>query len=307
MASWKEVLDEVAATGSQYDVIRRRYVADLARLTNRNVIVYYSGWLQKGQLLEQHPDPFLVNDIDKNGFMATIHGLDRTKGLDLLLHTPGGGIAAAESLVSYLRSMFGTNIRAVVPQIAMSAGTMIACACREIVLGKHSSLGPIDPQMGNLPAHAIVEEFERAAEEIANNPATIPLWQPIIAKYYPTLIGECQKAIAWSQDIVREWLISGMFADYKTAERRASRIVKELGDHALTLSHSRHYDLDAAKTLGLRVVPLERDHRFQDAVLTVHHACIHTLSSTGAVKIIENQNGISFVQSASVAMFVPGQ
>ncbi len=107
--------------------------------------------------------------------------------------------------MSYLRSMFGTNMRAIVPQLAMSAGTMIACACNEIVMGKHSSLGPIDPQMKGLPAHGIVEEFEKAAKEIAKSPATIPLWQPIIGKYHPTLIGECQKAIKWSQDIVREW------------------------------------------------------------------------------------------------------
>ena len=35
-----------------------------------------------------------VNDADKNGFMTAVHGLDRSKGLDLLLHTPGGGTAA---------------------------------------------------------------------------------------------------------------------------------------------------------------------------------------------------------------------
>ena len=42
--------------------------------------------------------------------------------------------------------MFGTDIRAIVPQLALSAGTMVALACKEIIMGKHSSLGPIDPQ-----------------------------------------------------------------------------------------------------------------------------------------------------------------
>ena len=77
--------------------------------------------------------------------MTVVHKLDKQKGLDLILHTPGGETAATESLVDYLRSIFGTDIRAVIPQIAMSAGTTIACACKEIVMGKHSSLWPIDP------------------------------------------------------------------------------------------------------------------------------------------------------------------
>jgi ClpP class serine protease len=101
-------------------------MAQLSGLTDRNVIAYYSGWLQKGYLEQQGIRGFEVNDDDKNGFMATIHQLDRSKGLDLLLHTPGGDTAATESLVDYLRSMFGTDIRAIVPQLAMSAGTMIA-------------------------------------------------------------------------------------------------------------------------------------------------------------------------------------
>ena len=64
--------------------------------------------------------------------MTVIHELDRSLGLDLLLDTPGGETAATESLVDYLRSMFGSNMRAIVPQLAMSGGTMIACACNEI-------------------------------------------------------------------------------------------------------------------------------------------------------------------------------
>ncbi len=125
--------------------------------TGRNVIVYYSGWLQKSGVPNSG-----INDADKNGLMTVIHGMDRKKGLDILLHTPGGEVAATESIVDYLHSMFDTNIRAIVPQLAMSAGTMIACACREIVMGKHSSLGPIDPQFRGIPAHGVVEEFQRA-------------------------------------------------------------------------------------------------------------------------------------------------
>lgn len=241
-----------------------------------------------------------LNDADKESFMATIHGLDRKKGLDLFLHTPGGEIAATESIVDYLRAMFDGNIRAIIPQLAMSAGTMIACACSHIVMGKQSSLGPIDPQMNGLAAHGVIEEFKRAQKEISEDPSCVPTWQPIIAKYHPTMIGECEKAIKWSQEIVKEWLQTGMFKGRADAVKRANRVVRELGDHALTKSHARHISLSRAKSIGLNVIDLESDQKLQDAVLTVHHACMITLSQTEACKIVENHMGVAQLQIAQM-------
>ncbi len=297
MGSWHDILNEIKERGSTHDVVRREYLRKLHDYTGRNVIIYYSGWLQKPDMLGTQ-----VNDADKNGFMTVIHKLDRSKGLDLILHTPGGETAATESLVDYLRSMFGTNIRAVVPQLAMSAGAMIACACNEILMGKHSSLGPIDPQLGRLPAHGIVEEFRRAYEEIKADPVKAAVWQPIIAKYQPTLVGECEKAIQWSEEMAQSWLVSGMFAGEADAKERAARVVKELGDHALTKSHARHLSAEKCRAVGLKVSLLEDDGVLQEAVLSVHHACIHTLSSTGAFKIIENHLGVAFIQVAQTVM-----
>ena len=221
-------------------------------------------------------------------------------GLDLLIHTPGGETAATESLVDYLRSMFGTDIRAFVPQIAMSAGTMIACSCKEIYMGKHSSLGPIDPQFRGTPAHGVVEEFERACEEIKNDSSRIPVWQSILAKYSPAFIGECEKAIEWSTEIVKEWLLTGMFSGRRTKAKikKVAKIVSELSDHALSKSHARHLSVKKCKEIGLNVIELENDHNLQEAVLSVHHTCIHTLSSTPAFKIIENHIGRAYIQIA---------
>lgn len=296
MADWKQILDEIKSAGSTHDVIRRRYLQRLQKHTGRNVIVYYSGWLQKPGV-----EGSQVNDADKNGFMAVIKGLDRSKGLDLLLHTPGGETAATESLVDYLRAMFGTDIRAFVPQLAMSAGTMIACAAKVIFMGKHSSLGPIDPQFRGIPAHGVVEEFATALASIKADPAAVHLWQPIIAHYGPTFIGECQKAIVWSNEMVTEWLVSGMFAGRADPAGDAAKAIAELGDHALTKSHARHLGIDRVSQF-LEVVPLESDQKLQDAVLSVHHTMIHTLSATPAYKIIENHKGQAFIQMAQVQL-----
>ena len=219
--------------------------------------------------------------------------------------------AATESLVDYLRSMFGTDIRAIVPQLAMSGGTMIACACKEILMGKQSSLGPIDPHFGGIPAHGVVEEFRRAKDEIREDSSSIAVWQPIIAKYNPTLIGECEKAIAWSNEMTREWLQTGMFASEQNHESTIDNILKELGDHALTKSHARHLSIERCKEIGLKVCALEKDDKLQDAVLSLHHACMLTFSATPALKIVENHLGIAFIkiiqQMAVVGPTAPSQ
>jgi hypothetical protein len=294
MPSWTQLVEEIG-TGRTHDIIRKNYIKNLSEVTGRNVIVYYSGWLQKTDVYEKRPQDFIINDADKNGFMATIHKLDKSKGLDLVLHTPGGDIAATESLVDYLRSVFHGDIRAIVPQLAMSCGTMIACACQEIVMGLHSSIGPTDPQILGLPAQSILEEWERASNDIKNLPHMAALWHPIISKYSPAFLLECERAVQWADDIVTEWLVTGMFKNEKDPQKAAQQVMQSLGSHAQTKTHNRHISIDDARQLGLKIVQLEDDPKLQDAVLSVHHACIYTLSDTDACKLIENNLGVSYI------------
>lgn len=96
----------------------------------------------------------------------------RGPSLDLILHSPGGSAEAIEAIVSYLRTKF-SDIRVIIPQSAMSAATMLACASDRIVMGKHSFISPIDPQMilstqvgvQSVPAQAILDQFEMAKSE----------------------------------------------------------------------------------------------------------------------------------------------
>ena len=294
MPNWSELVKELNQLGSPFDILRRKYISELHEYTNRNVICYYSGFLQKPELGAS----VAVNDNDKNGLMTAINGLDTEKGLDLIIHTPGGDTAATESIVDYLWSKFQGNIRCFVPQMAMSAGTMIACSAKEIWMGKQSSLGPVDPQFNGIPAHGVIEEFEKAYKEITEKPETVPVWQPIIAKYPPAFLGECEKAIRWSNELVSEWLERNMLKDDDNKEEKIKTILKELGDHSVSYAHNRHLPPEKCKEIGLVVYDLEDDQELQDKVLSVHHIYFHTLSSTPAFKIIENQNGQAFIQQA---------
>ncbi|MGQ7793727.1 SDH family Clp fold serine proteinase [Faunimonas sp. B44] len=300
MPNWKQVVQEIENTNTRLqqqaeaaiDVVRRKYMKQLHGSTGRNIIAYYSGWLTNPELPGAD-----VNDEDKNAFMMAIHGLDKSLGLDLLLHTPGGGIAAAESLVDYLHRMFGSNIRAIVPQIAMSAGTMIACACNSIVLAKHSNLGPIDPQIGGLPAAAVKKEIERAVKEIDQDRRMLHLWQFVLSKYSPTFVGQCEQAVEWAQDFVRRMLEENMFSGDADKAEKAARVVKALSDIDENKAHSRHIHIDACMGMGLKIERLEDDPKFQDAVLTVHHCYMHSIATSGAAKIVENHEGAAFIKA----------
>lgn len=305
MPDWSQVLEEINNHENQHqmlslsgcDIARRHYLQQVHDITKRNVIIYYSGWLQK------HVEGTEINDEDKNGFMTVLHELDHSKGLDLILHTPGGDTSATESIVDYLRSVFSTNIRAFVPQLAMSAGTVIACACKEIYMGRHSSLGPIDPQMndprlGQMPAHGVIEEFERALEEIKKDPDRILVWQPILHKYNPAFIGQCEKAIEMTKNMVTDWLRTGMFASCGEEEAFviSKNIVEQLANYELLKTHDRHLPPETCMSFGLNIRVLEDNPPLQDAVLSVHHACIHTFTRTPAFKIIENHTGKAFIK-----------
>jgi len=299
MPNWGQVLAEIQAQDAKLrnnavgavDIVRRRYLKRLQKKTGRNIIAYYSGWLS-------NPTAFGldVNDDDKTAFMMAIHSLDKSLGLDLILHTPGGGLAAAESLVDYLRRIFGTDIRAIVPHMAMSAGTMIACSCKSIVMGKQSNLGPIDPQIGGLPAAAVKKEIERAIAELNADPTRMQFWQFVLQKYQPTFVSQCEQVVDMAEVFVRERLLDNMLVSDPDKVAKADKIVKGLSDVDHNKMHDRHIPIDACEALGLTIEKLEADQDLQEAVLTVHHCYMHSLTVSGAAKIVENHNGAAFMK-----------
>lgn len=235
-----------------------------------------------------------------NAFMNAVHGLDKSNGLDLILHTPGGDLAATESLINYLRTIFSDDIRAIVPQISMSAGTIIALSCKEIVMGKQSSLGPIDPQLGGVACQSVLEEFETAVKEVTANPASAALWQVIFNKYNPTFITACKKSIEWSEKLMVDYIQSVYGPSFK---------IKPVDDIFLnnknSYSHARHIPKEACKKAGLHIIDLEDDQDLQDAVLSLHHTYMILFDKFSISKVVENQTGGCFVQQFDPKQLIP--
>ena len=264
MAGWDDVLRKIGETPSQFDIIRREFLKQLSEYTGRNVIAYYSGYLNKSGI-----SGIDLSDNDMEGFMNAVHGMDCEKGLDLILHTPGGDPTAAEAIVNYLKDKFNKDIRAIVPQIAMSAGTMIACSAKVILMGKQSSLGPIDPQFGGIPAHNIKLEFEEAKKDLAKNPEHAQYWAIKLQQYPAAFMKSAIDAIALSDELIRNWLEDVMLKGNTDALEHA---VNFLSNHETSKVHARHYQYKDCIDHGLVVQLLEEDNKLQDLVLSVHHS-----------------------------------
>ena len=299
MPSWGNLLDElqrrpVDSNGNllpsmTIDDLRQKYIDELSRKTGRNVIAYYSGWLKPGRNVNID-----INDSDMTGFMQAIHGMDCTKCLDLILHTPGGNPTATEGIVKYLHNKFD-NVRVIVPHMAMSAGTMLACAANELVLGKHSCLGPFDPQFGGVPAYNIMQEFREAKSNLDANPQSKTYWEIQLSRYPQAFFYTVLDSIALSETLVTEWLDKYMFASDKSRgkSRKIAQIVSQLNSN--NKSHSRHFDIEFCKQLGLPITDLEKDNEFQDAVLSVHHAFVITIDQSPVTKIIQSSTGAAYL------------
>ncbi len=303
MPIWSEILKELAETRDEggspdFDRVRREYLARLHKHTGTDVILYASGWLQK---TEAAPGLVSIGDEDIQALMEVSQGLAGDR-LDLIMHSPGGSPEAAEAIVSYLRQRF-SHIRLIVPQLAMSAATMIACAADEIILGKHSFLGPTDPQillptslgLRQVPAQAVLDQFDRAQNECAD-PSKLAAWLPMLGQYGPDLLVQCESALDMSKELVETWLKTYMFKDFPNRANRAKAISKWLANHGHFKSHSRHISRDEVTKRGLTVVQLEQDPIIQDLALSVFHATTHTFAGTSAAKIVESHTGRAFVK-----------
>ncbi|HWH77878.1 MAG TPA: ATP-dependent Clp protease proteolytic subunit [Candidatus Binatus sp.] len=102
---------------------------------------------------------------DSEEILRAIRATPKDQPIDLILHTPGGLVLAAEQIAKALVEHKG-KVTVFVPHYAMSGGTLIALAADEIVMDSNAVLGPVDPQIGDMPAASIVKilDFKKASQ-----------------------------------------------------------------------------------------------------------------------------------------------
>jgi ClpP class serine protease len=102
---------------------------------------------------------------DSEAVLRAIRLTPPDQPIDLILHTPGGLVLAAEQIALALLERTA-KVTVFVPHYAMSGGTLLALTADEIVMDPHAVLGPVDPQIGDMPAASIIKllELKRPAQ-----------------------------------------------------------------------------------------------------------------------------------------------
>lgn len=140
------------------DMARRRLFEQLEQQRKSRVIVLIHR--QETLSLLGFPLVRYITIEDSEAILRAVKLTDNDVPIDLILHTPGGLVLAAEQIALAL-SKHPAKVTVFVPHYAMSGGTLIALAADEIVMDENAVLGPVDPQLGQHPAASILKVLER--------------------------------------------------------------------------------------------------------------------------------------------------
>jgi len=174
-----------------------------------------------------------INIDDSEAVLRAIRLTPDDQAIDVILHTPGGLVLAAEQIARALVDHKG-KVTVFVPHYAMSGGTLIALAADEIVMDPNAVLGPVDPQIGGAPAASIIKAVEQKPVERVSDQTLI-------------LADISRKAQTQVQGLVHELLADSgqMPAD------KAAQTAKTLTEGRWT--HDFPITVKLARELGLKV------------------------------------------------------
>jgi ClpP class serine protease len=140
---------------------RRRALALISRERQATVITLIHR--QESLQLLGFPVVRYIDIDDAEGILRAIRETPKERAIEIILHTPGGMVLAAQQIAAALADHEG-KVTAVVPHYAMSGGTLIALAADEVMVDDHAALGPVDPQLGQYPAASLIEVAKRPGD-----------------------------------------------------------------------------------------------------------------------------------------------
>jgi len=221
---------------------RKRLIARIERERKSRVVLLVHR--QETMSLLGFPVFRYIDVDDSEEVIRAIHLTDPELPLDLVLHTPGGLVLAATQIARAALKRKG-KVTVFVPHYAMSGGTLIALAAKEIVMSEDAVLGPVDPQVGQHPAASILKVLRQ-------NPIAEVDDQTLI------LADQAGKAVAQMEQEVGELL-----ADKYPAEK-AQELAQLMTSG--TWTHDYPITYERALALGLRVndkIPEDMLHLMQ--------------------------------------------
>jgi hypothetical protein len=235
----------------------------------------------------------MIDRDDTLGFVDLLHNVVPGADLDLLLHTGGGDVDAAEKVINMVRNKVGTGVlRIVVPDYAKSAGTLMVLAADYVVMSDTSELGPIDPQItlsdgnGNRIRHSVqsyLDAYEAHSKQLRDKPDDLPS-QILLSKLDPATIKLFEAVRDRTRRFAETQLQNGMFRRGGNCTKTAA----ELLDTSRWQSHAQMISWQDAKDprIGLEVEYLEqKSDLWQDFW---HLFCLQRLAVGDRMKLFES-------------------
>lgn len=238
--------------------------------TTIEVLNYYIDDIQKCINTEYNLDVDIISytgeisELVVNGFQELIEKIKNKDHLAIVLSTPGGSATAVEKMVQIIRHHY-KEVYFIIPNFAMSAGTIFSMSGDKIFMDYASTLGPIDPQILNqdnrwVPALGYidkVEEFISKSQQGALTEAEFVMLQ----KLDLGTIRSYEQARDLSISLLKEWLVKYKFKNWNShrttnpgnnvtnseKQERAEEIAKTLSDNKRWHSHGRHIGIETLR------------------------------------------------------------
>jgi hypothetical protein len=258
---------------------RQSLIRDIESRSGATLICYVAGTGEQ------------ITRQDTLGLVDLLHNIPIGSDIDLLLHSPGGDIDAAEKLIGLVRRR-GKKVRVIVPDFAKSAATLIALGADEILMSDTSELGAIDPQIelldanGNGSVHSAqsyLDAYETHAAALKEDPSD-PVARLMLSKMEPATVRKLQRITRRSRSIAKDLLRNGMVRDEQAAEKTAN----SLADTERWHSHGQVISHEIARGLGLNITYLPSES--EEWVRYWRLYCLQIYAVDGAGRLFESSH-----------------
>ena len=277
----------------------KRLVEEYNSLTGRYLYLYVAAMAKRvqGLSLEQE-DFYIIRDMLKD-----VKDKDE---VDIYIETPGGNGVTAEEIAKFLHNKF-SKVNFVISGEAKSAGTILALSGNEIYMTETGSLGPIDAQipMGRsvISAYDYMEWVKEKMSEAAKTGRLNPVDATMIAQITPGELQKVNHSLEFAKDLVREWLYTYKFSDWKKTtthkkdvteemkKARANQVADEFANHSRWRTHGRSLKISDLEDIGLTVRNLDETPEIADLVYRIQFVCKLILETTSIYKLFFDVQG----------------
>lgn len=247
---------------------------------------------------------FVIDRDDTVPFVDLLHNVPRGEDLDLLLHTGGGDIDAAEKLISMVRNKVSSaTLRVVVPDFAKSAGTLMVLGADSVVMSDTSELCPIDPQIvladgnGNRIRHSVqsyLDAYDEHTATLQGEPNNVAA-QIMLGKLDPATVKLFQTVQGRARKFAEDQLKRGMFRQGGNWSQAAAELLdtKRWQSHAQMISYEDARD----PRIGLNVEYL--DPKSDDWQEYWQLYCLQRLAVKDRQKLFESDYASLLIEAPS--------